>query len=204
MNGDVRSVIHDFTERLEFSARLSDEGNWMDFYRRLWPEMLSCVRIDADSKWQRGGVDRMILLPDSKQILIDEKKREKDYGDILIEEWSVFYGDADPRNKIGWTLDRKKVCDYVAYAVLPSSRCYLLPSEILRLAAEHNLGKWRADRSKYPKDAKNNGYVTRNVAVSWPDLRRAICEQMLRRYGDSNGSPLPMPVEFRTQLNFNW
>ena len=57
------SVTHNFQERLKFSADLSDEPSWVEFYRRLWPEMITCVRLDKLSKWQLAGIDREIVLP---------------------------------------------------------------------------------------------------------------------------------------------
>jgi hypothetical protein len=81
-------VIHDFQERLEYSATLSDEPAWVSFYRRLWPDMISAVRIDKNSQFQKWGIDREILLPNGKRFSIDEKKREMDYGDLLLEEWN--------------------------------------------------------------------------------------------------------------------
>lgn len=202
----VRSIVHDFAERLEYSQRLSNEPEWIAFYQRLWPEALSIVRLDADSKWQRAGVDRMIILPNGKEVLIDEKNREKDFSDILLEEWSVFFGDAHPENKLGWTLDPSKHIEYVAYAIHPLQRCYLLPFELLRLAFKHYLPAWKQRKTGklnwYPKDAKNNGYVTRNCAVPWTILKDALAEQMLRRIGQR--LELPIPQSVANQLLFDY
>lgn len=205
-----RSIIHDFQERLEYSASLSDEPSWVEFYRRLWPEALSIIRVDTDSRWQRCGVDRMILLPGMKQVLVDEKKRTKDYGDLLIEEWSVGHyenGDRYAGKKIGWSLDQDKQCDYVAYAILPVSRCYLLPYELLRITCLYNLARWKTlkggdGRPAYPRDSPNAGYWTRNVAVTWPELKRCLEEQMLRRFGADLA--LPVPASQGNQLIFEW
>lgn len=198
------SVIHDFRERLEFSQRLSDEGDWTAFYRRLWPDLLLTARVDKDSKWQRWGVDRQVLLPGGRQVLIDEKHREKDWGDILIEEWSVFYGDGSARNKIGWSLDPDKRCDFVVYAIPSACRAYLLPFELLRQACLSELNRWKEVPGAYPKDSQNAGYLTRNVAVSWPNLRDALCRQMLRRFGSPAAAPLPAPRIEGDQMIFDW
>jgi len=197
------AVVHDFAERLEHSLSLSDEADWVEFYRRIWPDMLLCARIDADSRLQRLGVDRMIMRGGHEvPIYVDEKKRDKDFGDVLLEEWSVFYGDGHPRNVVGWALDSNKVCNYVAYAVLPARRCYLLPFEVLRLAFKANAEDWKRRRGAYPKDAPNNGYVTRNVAVQWPELKAALCQQMHRRFGST--LELPVPRTVGEQTLFDW
>lgn len=192
------SVIHDFAERLEWSAALSEEPSWIAFYRRLWPDLISAVRIDKNSAWQKWGVDRLLLLASGRQFTVDEKKREKDYGDLLIEEWSVGrrIGERFIGEKVGWSLDATKRCDFIAYAIPPAGKCYMLPFELLRQACSANLEVWKQlvtnGRPAYPKDARNNGYVTRNCAVPWPEVKRAICEQMLRRFGTSDALTLPV------------
>src|SRR5215510_13542765 len=84
-------LIHRFSDQLEYSSGLSDEPAWIAFYRGLWPDLMLVIRIDRDSEWQRHGVDREIVMPNGKRFYIDEKKRKKDYGDVLLEEWSVFH-----------------------------------------------------------------------------------------------------------------
>jgi hypothetical protein len=172
----VNGVIHDFAERLEFSAALSNEAEWIEFYQRVWPDMISAVRIDKDSKWQRSGVDRLVILPAMKQILIDEKKRSKGYDDFLMERWS-----SEHNQKIGWTLDPTKVCDYIAYAIPLLGKCYLLPFEILRATCESNLSFWETPQRKKP--AQNRGYTTINYVVKWDELFTAMKQQMHRRFG---------------------
>ena len=113
----MRAVIHDFRERLDWSNELSDEAAWVSFYRGLWPGMVSAVRVDANCPAQRSGVDRLLYLPDNRTVRIDEKKREKDYGDFLAEVVSVAhrYDPAakryarDGRDKPGWCIDSKNV-----------------------------------------------------------------------------------------------
>jgi len=199
VNG-VAGVIHDFTERLEWSAELSDESAWVAFYKRLWPDLLLCVRIDRDSKWQRWGVDRMILLPEGKQILIDEKKRSTAYDDFLLEEWSSV-----EHKRVGWTLDKSKRSDFIAYAIPKLGKCYLLPFELLRITCAHKLAEWKLESNCYPKDAKNNGYTTRNCAVGWRALFDAMKQQMHRSFG---GGSLVLPVSQAAfngkQLVFDW
>lgn len=205
--GVIGSVVHDFQERLEYSARLSDEPSWIAFYQNVWSSMINATRLDRHSEWQRDGIDRVIFLENGRQFLIDEKKREatdkngQPYRDVLLEEWSVFYGEADPRNKIGWALDSKKRCDFIAYAIPLASLCYLLPFELLRLAFTQHRSEWL--RTFGPRDAKNHGYVTRNVPVTWNALREALNEQMVKRY-DAGGLTLPTPFLAKDQLIFKW
>ena len=201
------AVVHDFAERLEWSASLSDEAALIEFYRKLWPDMIACVRIDANCKWQRVGVDREIILPGLKHIYIDEKKRDSEYTDVLLEEWSVSGFDWNSRQvikpqKIGWALDGDKQCDYVAYAIPKNGLCYLLPFEILRATCVSNLPIWKRNTRWYPKPAKNDTYVTINIAVPWPELQRCMVNEMRRAYTSSLS--LPVPEFVGNQLLFPW
>jgi len=186
--GQSSGIVHSFAESLEYSAGLSDEPSWVEFYQRLWPDMANCVRVDRHGDGQRHGIDRIVIRANGQQHTIDEKKRTKDYGDVLLEEWSVFYREADPRNRIGWTLDANKRCDFIAYAIPSAKKCYLLPFELLRQAFYCNRSDWMR---RFPrKEAQNNGYVTVNVALPWGDLKAAIVQQMVRKFAAS-GLALP-------------
>jgi len=201
MTERIDAIVHRFSDQLEYSATLSDEPAWMTFYRRLWPNMIAAVRIDRNSQWQKDGIDREIYLPNGKRFTIDEKKRKKDYGDVLLEEWSVFHGDADPRNKVGWALDDSKRCDFVAYAVPVSCKCYFLPFEILRQSFIENRATW--SRAFPARDAWNEGYVTRSIAVTWPTLKVALLQQMFRKF-DAVALQLPCAVKNGRQMEFPW
>lgn len=194
-------IVHDFQTRLAESQELSDEPAWVDLYRKTWPNMIACVRIDKDSVYQRWGVDREVLLATGQRITVDEKKRRKDYRDMCIEEWSVFHGPNDARNKIGWTLDLNKRCDYIAYAVVPASRCYLLPFDLLRRTARRFLDDWKK-RYQPPRPAVNKSYVTVNVGVPWNALWR---DMRATSEADFTGTlALPQPFQVRDQLLFDW
>ena len=168
--------------------------------------MITAVRIDKNSQFQKWGIDREIYLSNGKRFSIDEKKRKLDYGDLLLEEWSVCDYDWDNKRVIhgkkrGWAVDPDKRCDFVAYAVQSSGRCYLLPFELTRQTCIHNFPKWRQNTSWYPKAAKNDGYTTVNVAVPFQEFRVRLWEQMHRKFGTENPLPLPI-VESKQTLLF--
>lgn len=191
----LNAVVHNFQEQLEYSAQLSDEPAWIAFYKRLWPDMLAAVRIDKNSKFQQWGIDREILLPNGKRFSIDEKKRKKDYGDLLLEEWSVATFDKSSNtvikgSKIGWTLDPEKRCDYVAYSIPEAGKCFLLPFELTRQTFKQNLEKWKKNKTYYPRVAFNDGYATINCAIPYDIFKIALWQQMHRKFG--NTTPLPL------------
>lgn len=207
----MSSIVHDFRERLEWSAHVSDEPAWIDLYRSMWPDLLSCVRLDGRSEWQLHGVDRLLVLKNGKQILIDEKKRSKDFGDALLEIYSVCDFDEKARRvtgytRLGWAVDPGKVTDYIVYAVPTAGKAFLLPYELLRQTTVENMqqgGPWQRFPSWYPKAAKNATYWTVSVAVPWIELRDAMWRTSQRQFGSA--VPLPKPlVVHGGQLVFNW
>lgn len=200
-SGRINGVVHSFADQLEYSARLSDEPSWVAFYQRLWPEMVASVRVDVGGDAQRDGIDRIVHLASGRQFAIDEKKRTKYYRDIALEEWSVFYSEGDQRNKIGWALDARKRCDFIAYAIVPAQKCYLLPFELLRQAFMARRSDW-VRRFRIPP-TPNAGYITLNVAVPPGELKTALWEQMHRRFGKSD-LPLPTPTTTGLQIEFGW
>lgn len=207
------SVVHYFRERLAWSANLSDEPSWIEFYRSIWPDMISCVRLDGRSDFQLRGVDRVLFRAEGlAPIRIDEKKRSTDYGDILLEVCDLVPMDrfdfatrtlSPGKYKRGWATDPAKVCDFIVYAVVPAQRAYLLPFETLRLTLYEHFRDWSMDRRRYPHGSKNPGYWTINVAVDWPTLSAAMADTMVRRFG-GGALALPAPVTSGTQTTFGW
>lgn len=120
---------------------------------------------------QRQGIDRVIHLSNGKTLYVDEKKREKDYGDILLEYISV-----DRTGAPGW-MEKDLSIDYLAYAVMPCHRCYLFPWLMLRRAWLHYREQWIG---KYEtRVAKNSSYNTLSVAVPTAVLRSAVSQATL-------------------------
>lgn len=201
------NVVHRFVDDLDYSNDLSqDEGAWVQFYKRVWPDVCSILSLNGQSQWQKWGIDREVKLRNGRQFTIDEKKRRKDYGDIALEIFSQWYGKGHPKNKIGWTRDVEKRCDFVAYAVVPARRCYLLPTEILRLACERNWQDWirRKDFPVVKADNESNGHrwQTINIGVKWDVLSAAMKAEMSQTF--TSELCLPEPTVNGSQLEFRW
>lgn len=175
-------TAHSFTDSLGESRAWSDAPWWGEVYRNFFHnfESMTCVRNDG---WaQRGGIDRVITLSSGKCISVDEKVRSKDYGDILLEYWS------DKGRKVPGWVAKDLACDFIAYAAIPTQRCYLLPFLTLRKA-------WRANGKRWVNtyrvvDAHNvrngNRWVTRSVAVPTDVLLKAINNAMLTQWGSTD------------------
>lgn len=84
------------------------------------------------------GIDRSVILENSKQILIDEKARFPSkngfsYPDILLEHISN-----DQTNAPGWTCKPLRA-DYICYAITGLGQAYLATSTAIATGMESEL-----------------------------------------------------------------
>ena len=118
---------HDFYESLAKSHEAEDLPFWEEVYRKAFPTMLTMANHRKDGQHQRNGIDRSVTLENAKQIFIDEKTRWRNkktgmvYEDIALE----YLSDAQ-RQVPGWVC-KPLMADYIAYAIAPLGKCYLLP-----------------------------------------------------------------------------
>ena len=138
------STVHNFATSLRRSETQIDAAWWEAVYRKAFPTMAAMVPIRQDGWAQRGGIDRIIILASGKEIKIDEKVRDRDFNDVLLEYWS----NAERRIP-GWVA-KDLACDFVAYAYLETQRCFLLPFHLLRRAWKHHGREWvsRAEKKR--------------------------------------------------------
>ena len=128
--------------------------------------------IRRDGWAQRGGIDRLIILESGKTLWIEEKLREQDYPDSLLE----YYSDRE-RKVPGW-LAKDLVCDYLAYAFMPSARCYVLPFQQLRPCWQKYRREWVPQYGP-PIEAQNEEYVSVSVVVPISVLRSALTNMLV-------------------------
>lgn len=132
-----RGLEHDFTSSLAYSHAAEDLPLWEQVYRRAFWNFQGMHNHRQDGDHQRLGVDRTVVLSNGKCIAIDEKVRDVDYGDILLEYWSN-----EERRVPGWVC-KPLLCDFIAYAVKPAGKCFLLPVPALQLAWQIHGDEWR-------------------------------------------------------------
>lgn len=163
-------MAHDFRTSLAFSHKVEDEPFWLEVYAHAFPDMVTMVSHRENGYWQKAGVDRSIILSTSKQILIDEKVRRKNYGDILLEYWS----DRD-RKVPGWAV-KPLLADYIAYAILPRGLCFFLPVIQMQEAWRINGEAWMSRYRKVPAEnsGPNGDWITLSCAVPMKELYGAI------------------------------
>lgn len=155
---------HNFGESLARSHAAEDLPFWREVYEAAFPSMVAMINHRRDGPHQRQGIDRSITLENSKQLLVDEKvrwrnkKTGKVYNDIALE-----YLSDERRGVPGWVA-KPLLADYIAYAIAPLGRCYLLPVLQLQKVWEANKGEWLT-RPKIAADNRYNGYEWRTLSV---------------------------------------
>ncbi|MDD5487101.1 MAG: hypothetical protein PHW65_06065 [Dehalococcoidales bacterium] len=159
---------NDFNLDLEYSLEERENDLFDSFYSRVFPGLES-IHFADDMETQKKGIDKILYFKSGYFVTVDEKKRRKDYGDILLELWSVW-----EKRKRGWLYTCK--CDYIVYAVMPTKKVYLLPVLLLKKA-------WLKNRSAWVKEyeeiaAYNKGYVTKSIAIPTKILLEEISCQM--------------------------
>jgi hypothetical protein len=160
-------TVHSFQKSLEESHKNDTAPFWEAIYRKAFGEdFLGFHSVLQDGPSQRAGIDRIVVLRSTKVLTFDEKVRSSSYPDILLEIWSDYQ-----RRTPGWAHSTKRLlCDYIAYAVLPSRTCHLLPYQLLRSILAENVQDWAslADRQQQGfcwVNADNGTYVTRSLCV---------------------------------------
>lgn len=167
--GSTLEKINIFEDDIGFSQDeiLNDVIN--AFYERKFPHLDRIENVE-DSRMQRDGIDKKLILKNGKEIWIDEKWRRKDYGDFLLEEYSN-----KQKQIVGW-LGRKKKTDYIVYIIIPSKKVYFLPFLFLQIAWKKNYRLWK--KSYKTKLAENEGYTTTNLAIPKDVLLEALKQAM--------------------------
>jgi len=165
------SPVHDFRERLAWSEEAGDEPFWDRIYRKAFPNLVNHMQTSGDTVSQRMGIDRLIMLANGHTLRIDEKKREQDWPDILLE-----YLSNDQTNAPGW-MNKDLAIDYLAYAFMPSQRVYLFPWPLLRRAWLEFGDQWIEQYET--KIARNSGYNTHSVAIPTNVLTQTVQRAMI-------------------------
>lgn len=154
----MNAEVHEFSDSLQKSHAANDLPIWGQMYRQAFPNMIAMHDHRDDGYWQRAGIDRSIILNSSKQILVDEKIRGRNratgkvYDDIAIE-----YVSNDRTGALGWA-EKPLAADYIAYAIAPLGKGYLLPVVQFQSAwSEHKIEWLNTFKSR---EAPNRGYKT--------------------------------------------
>lgn len=170
-------MTHDFQTSLAYSHEQEDAPWWREVYTQAFPTLQAMTSVRNDGWAQRGGIDRLLTLSDGTVLKVDEKVRRQDWPDIALERWSDF-----DRRVPGW-VKKPLTCDYIAYALVPSQTCYLLPFQLLRRAWDTHEDEWMAKGHRI--EAQNRRYTTVSYGVPTRVVLDAIRDCLVVTWGNS-------------------
>lgn len=115
---------YDFTKQLNISMEAAGK-DWVEqAYQEAFGNLgLLKVESITDLALQRKGYDKVCHFKNGKQVIFDEKHRSEDYGDILIEIWSIM-----ERRVPSWLNNN---ADYIVHFFEPTKRVVWLPLLLL-------------------------------------------------------------------------
>lgn len=166
----------DFDEDLERSHRAADLPMWRVTYLAAFPGMTAMPSHQGDGDHQRAGIDRSVIMPNSKQYLIDEKIRGRNkktgrvYDDVALE-----YLANVEANRQGWVC-KPLLADFIAYGIAPLGICYLLPVLQLQQAWTLHNADWfeRFPIANASTKTERGVYHSKSLCVDPATLYKAI------------------------------
>lgn len=150
--------------------------------------------IKACSENDRNGVDFWVERTNTTLVAVDVKVRELDYcaltgeDDLALETWSVI-----EKQKIGWTRDETKRCDYILWIWIDTGRYCLIPFALLCAVMQNKWESWKRQYKVFEQRTKDcGGYRSECVFVP----RRVVWTEIYNRF---SGRPIPSPTNGERQ-----
>jgi hypothetical protein len=168
-------TIHNYQDSLKKSTRFINDAIWYKIYSQALPGAIKIVRAPYHHP---DGVDRYLCLLDGRTLKVNEIVRQGSWTDILIEEWAGGIGRTS-----GWIKKPASAYDYIAYVILGTRRCFLIPFPSLQEAWVKNKQEWRelaelklcGFRSVKAQNRAGYGdYITESIAVPISAIREAV------------------------------
>lgn len=149
--------IANFENDLAYSVNDSDEPYFDAFYKFYFPHLEGHAILNGDCREQRDGVDRKLFFPGGHTIIVQEKRRRSDYGDILLE-----YESNNVTHTKGW-IEKFQTIDYWVYAIMPTKRFFIYPwCALVRVWAKWGT-LWKKSYRTF--EANNGSYKTLFICV---------------------------------------
>ena len=173
---------YDFDERQVMSNGHVASANVRDV-------LLSCIP-GAKASYKaarcndRLGVDWWVEMVGGRHLAVDVKVREEDWlakhpgeDDLAIETFSVMES-----QKVGWSRDETKLCDYVLWLWQDTGRYCLVPFRMLCKVCQDNWARWRGQyKVKRQRTPRSDGSYYHSECVFVP--RREVWVKIYEMYG---------------------
>jgi hypothetical protein len=170
-------TVHSFETSHAFGEAAADDPLWEAFYRKAFPGLVTMLKNARGNTAQYAGIDRWLCMSSGKTLTVDEKKRSKEYPDILLE-----YISNDRMKTPGW-IEKDLAIDYLAYAFMAARKCYLFPWPALRASWLRCGKEWIAIGERCESGfeivrALNQNYTTLSVAVPTALLLKSVAASL--------------------------
>lgn len=163
--------IANFQHDLAYSVNDADEPYFDAFYRFYFPYLVRHEILKNNCREQRDGVDRRLHFPSGHSVIVQEKRRRADYGDVLLE-----YESNDNAHTKGW-IEKFQTIDYWVYAIMPTKRFFIYPWCALVRVWEKWGPIWKRQYKTFKSD--NGSYNTLFICVPFSvlhwELRGTFC-----------------------------
>ena len=170
-------MVHDF----DFNQQLGmSEGrsNGKDSKNIFYHVFANTIRIEKSELYDdMKGVDYWLSQKAGNRIGVDVKRRKVDYfalkgeDDIALET----YSDVE-KKKIGWTLDKRKMTDYVLWIWEDTGRYLVLPFPPLCTVFTSHVEEWKKSYKPIKQRSNEGQWYSECMFVSRLVVRRAINE----------------------------
>ena len=162
--------MNEFNTQLAESQSLEIISLWDKIYHQ-WKPRCRVGRNDEYNAKQLKGIDVSIYLPTRRILRIDEKVREEEYNDILLEDFSNIEDEIK-----GWMWKGLDI-HFIAYLFKPIKTAYFLPWEELQSLFHEKRNYWL---TQYPYTRARNYidgkfvYTTLSFPIPIDILRKEI------------------------------
>lgn len=167
-----KKFAHEKGSKLDFIEFNCESINLSELMRN-YPFPQDRVKLEYDAELQKLGFDKRISFLDGRSLIIEEKVRYKNYGDIFVERW-----EDKTINKVGWAWDPKLICDYIAYVIWPTSLCIFINFKELHT---HLIENEEVYMNRKQFENSEGGYLSTGPTLSFEEISTWVPDSLFIR-----------------------
>lgn len=131
------------------------------------------IEFVEDVSEQKKGIDKLVYLSNGRVVKLEEKLRDSNYEDVLIEAWSTFFDWNDKRNRDGWIRKTNQEAELLLY-VFPNGDWLIVPFALLQTTWKRHSAAWHSDERIGKKVARDGTKKSMNAAIPFDILIGAL------------------------------
>lgn len=171
---------YSFTDKLRNSDGVSESRSVRDILLGNIPGALDAHR--SHEKNDRNGTDWWVEHESGRHLSVDTKVRDEDWSqknppadDLALETWSVVES-----QKIGWTRDSSKRCDFILWLWKDTGRWCMVPFPMLCKVFDLNWQRWAEEFKTRQQKTVGWGQPYHSECVFVP--RRTVWAEIYRHF----------------------